>query len=427
MKQTASKFIFLVPLLLFTFAAVPAQRLNADEQKIVDYIDSHNGEALALLQTSVNIESPTEDLAGVRKVGDLFGKEFQSLGMNVTWIDLPPDMKRAGHLLAENKGIKGKRLLILGHIDTVLRGEKYRLEGTTAYGTGVADMKGGDVIVIQALKALKAAGVLDDRQIIVMFTGDEEDSVEPVEISRGVMLSSARKSDYALSFEGTVLNTATVGRRGSSTWTLEVEAKTGHSGQMFREGMGYGAIFEASRILNGFRESLVGEQYLTFNPALFLGGTTVDDKDTAGSATGKTNVVAAKVVVHGDLRFISEKQKEATRAKMTEIVSKNLNGTKATIKFFDGMPAMFPSEGNYALMRQLDMVSQDLGFGKMTAFDPGERGAGDVAFVSDIVSSLDGIGIGGNKNTHAKGESAQIDTLPMLTKRAAILIYRLTR
>ena len=72
-------------------------------------------------------------------------------------------------------------------------------------------------------------------------------------------------------------------------------------------------------------------------------------------------------------------------------------------------------------------MSQDLGFGKVEALDPGERGAGDIAFISGIVPSLDGIGIGGSRNSHAKGESAQIDTLPMLTKRAAILIYRLTR
>lgn len=427
MRSIHSKFIISVLILSFCTFAVSAQKLNADEQKIVDYIDRHNSDALELLETSVNIESPTENIAGVRSVGSLFGNELEALGMKVSWLDLPPEMKRAGHLLAENKGTQGKRLLILGHLDTVLHGEKYRAEGPIAYGTGVGDMKGGDVIIVQALKALQAAGVLKDTRIIVLLTGDEEDSVEPVEVSRGAMIAAARASDYALSFESTVTNTVTVGRRGSSSWTLEVDAKTGHSGQIFREGMGDGAIFEASRILNEFRQTLAGEKYLTFNASLFLGGTTVDAKDTDGSASGKTNVVPAKVVVHGDLRFISEKQKQMARDKMTEIVAKSLPGTKAAITFKDGMPAMTPNEGNYALMRQLDSVSQDLGFGKIVALDPGERGAGDIAFVSDIVSGLDGIGIGGSRNAHAKGESAQIDTLPALTKRAAILIYRLTR
>ncbi len=417
-------------LILFSFVTPPpanAQTLSGDEQKIVDHIDKNAPEALTLLERSVNIESPTEDLTGVKNVGKLFGKELEALGMSVKWIEMPAEMKRAGHLVAETKGTKGKRLLLLGHLDTVLRGEAFRRDGDKVYGTGIGDMKGGIVVLVQALKAMHAAGALKDTRIVIMLTGDEEDSCEPVAVCRGDMIAAAKQSDLALSFEGTVRNTATVGRRGSSSWTLEVEAKTGHSSQIFRESMGNGAIFEASRILHEFRESLGKEKYLTFNPSLFVGGTTAEEKNAAGSATGKTNVVPAKVIVNGDLRFISEEQKESARSRMGEIVSKSLSGTKAKITFHDSLPAMTPNDGNYVLLKQLDQVSQDLGFGKVEALDPGDRGAGDVAFVSNLIPSLDGIGIGGGANSHAKGESAQIDTLPMLTKRAAILLYRLTR
>ncbi len=423
-------FAFLNLVFFFTcgISWAAAQTLNADEKRIVDYIDKNSGSAITLLEKTVNIESPTEDVAGVKNVGMMFGKEFEALGMTVRWIDMPTEQKRAGHLVAESNGSKGKRILILGHLDTVLRGEKFRRDGKNAFGTGIGDMKGGNVIALYALKALHAAGLLKDTKIILMFTGDEEDSCEPVSICRGDMISAAKRSDLALSFEGTVRNTATVGRRGSSSWTLEVEAKTGHSSQIFRESMGNGAIFEASRILNEFREALSKEKYLTFNPALFIGGTTVETKDSNGAASGKTNVVPAKAVVNGDLRFISQEQKETARAKMREIVAKSLAGTKATITFQDGIPAMTPVEGNYVLLKQLDQVSRDLGFGKVEALDPGDRGAGDVAFVSGIVpAALDGIGIGGGGNSHAKGEFAQVDTMPMLTKRAAILIYRLSR
>lgn len=407
--------------------AVQAQNVSADEQKIIDYIDKHSGDAISMLERSVNIESPTEDIAGVKNVGMLFAREFEALGMAVRWIEMPPEMKRAGHLLAETNGTKGKRLLLLGHLDTVLRGEKFRREGNTVFGTGIGDMKGGIVVLLQALKALHAAGALKDTRIIIMLTGDEEDSCEPVSICRGDMVTAAKRSDLALSFEGTVRNTATVGRRGSSSWTLEVEAKTGHSSQIFRESMGNGAIYEASRIINEFREKLGGEKYLTFNPSLFLGGTTVTTKDSDGSASGKTNVVPAKVVVNGDLRFISEEQKESARTRMRDIVARNLPGTKAKITFYDGIPAMTPVDGNYALLKQLDQVSRDLGFGAVEALDPGDRGAGDVAYISGIIPGLDGIGIGGGNNSHAKGESASVENLPMLTKRAAIMIYRLTR
>ena len=74
------------------------------------------------------------------------------------WIDLPPEMKRAGHLFAETSGKRGKRILLLGHLDTVLRGEKFRREGNKAYGTGINDMKGGDIIILHALKASNSIG-----------------------------------------------------------------------------------------------------------------------------------------------------------------------------------------------------------------------------------------------------------------------------
>ncbi|NJM52680.1 MAG: M20 family metallopeptidase [Blastocatellia bacterium] len=171
------------------------------------------------------------------------------------------------------------------------------------------------LVLIYALKALYTSGALKDTQIIVMLTGDEEDSGEPITISRGDMIDLAKRSDLALSFENGGSNIATVARRGSSSWRLEVTAKTGHSSQIFKDSMGNGSIFEASRILTEFYNTLRSEKYLTFNPSLFSGGTELQVTEQSISATGKTNVVPARTIVHGDLRFISEEQKESARAK----------------------------------------------------------------------------------------------------------------
>jgi glutamate carboxypeptidase len=402
-----------------------AQKISAEEQKLVDYIDAHSAEATALLEKTVNIQSPTENLAGVRQVGAIFRAEFQALGFSARWISMPLEMKRAGHLLAEKKGTKGKRVLLLGHLDTVLSGEKFRRDGARAFGTGSSDMKAGDVVLYLALKALRETGALKDAQIIVLLTGDEEDSGDPVAVSRGDMIAVAKRSDLVLSFENGGSNIATVARRGSSDWTLEVTARTGHSSGIFK-GMGSGAIFEAARILDQFYEKLRGEEYLSFNPSVISGGTEVEVKDQSLTTRGKTNVVPARVVVRGDLRFIREGQKEAARAKMREIVSKSLPGATAKITFADGIPAMSPNEGNYKLLKQLDTVSQDLGFEKIEALDPGARGAGDVAYVTHLIPGLDGLGATGG-GAHARGEFADLDTLPRQIKRAAVLIYRLTR
>ena len=426
MKKTIASF-GLTLFLVFNFSAsMKAQKIYVEEQKIISYVDAHKDEAVTLLEKIVNIESPTQNLKGVKDVGLVFKSEFEALGLTAKWIEMPPEMKRAGHLIAETKGTKGKRILLLGHLDTVLSGEKFRREGNKAFGTGSSDMKAGDVVMLYALKALQNSGALKDSQIIVMFTGDEEASGHPHEISRGDMFTAAKRSDLALSFEGAVRNTGTVGRRGASGWTLEVSGETGHSSGIFGERMGVGAIFEASRIINQFYEQLHGEKYLTFNPSVIVGGTDVALTNSSGTATGKSNVVPQKVIIKGDLRFISEEQKEAARAKMREIVAKNLPKTSAKISFEDGIPAMFPSPENYKLLEQLSKVSEDLGYGKVEALDPGERGAGDIAYISNLIPGLDGLGASG-RNAHAPEEYADLESMPMLIKRTAVLIYRLTR
>ena len=416
-------------LLLFCFALIAnGQRLSTEEQKIVTYVDAHAAEAVSLLEKVVNIESATQNLAGVMQVGRVFKQEFETLGMTARWIDMPAEMNRAGHLIAETQRTdgRGKRVLLLGHIDTVLEGEHWRREGNKAYGNGSSDMKGGDVVLLYALKALADIGALKDTRVIVMLTGDEEAAGRPAEISRGDMIAAAKRSDLALSFEGAHGVDATVGRRGSSSWTLEVSGATGHSSQIFKERMGSGAILEAARILNQFYEQFHSDKNVTFNPSLIVGGTEASSKGASGAATGKTNVVPAKVIVRGDLRFSTEHEKEAGRAKMRTIVAANLPRTSANITFEDGIPAMAPTEGNYALLNQLSQVSQDLGYGKVGTVDPADRGAGDIAYVSHLLSGLDGMGADG-QGAHAPGESVQLDSMPMLTKRAAILIYRLTR
>ena len=419
-------------ILLFTFLvfccleSAIGQSLSAEEKKIVSYVDAHMPEAVSLLEKVVNIESASQNVAGVKSVGAVFKTEFEALGMKARWIDMPTEMERGGHLVAETSGTRGKRLLLLGHIDTVLEGERFRREGNRAFGTGSSDMKGGDVVLLYALKALADAGALKDTRIVVMLTGDEESVGRPIEKSRGDMIALAQRSDLALSFEGARGRDATVGRRGSSSWMLQVSATTGHSSQIFKERMGSGAILEAARILNLFNEQFKADKNITFNPSLILGGTDASRNGTEGTATGKTNVVAKDVIVIGDLRFSNEEQKEAARAKMRAIVAANLPRTSATITFGDGIPAMFPTEGNYALLTQLSKVSEDLGFGRVGSVDPADRGAGDIAYVAHLISGLDGLGADGG-GAHAAGETVNLESMPMLIKRAAILIYRLTR
>lgn len=426
------KNIAILLLLGMLSTLLQSQSLSRAERRIVETVSQNNDEAISFLETVVNINSGTLNLDGVRKVGDVFGQGFESIGFESRWIPMPDSLNRAGHLFAEIGGKKGKRLLLIGHLDTVFEEDSpfqrfERINDSTAHAPGGNDMKGGDVMVLYALKALQENGMLDDAQIIVAFTGDEESTGKPLEVSRRDLIAAAKRSDIALGFEtSTGLDMATVARRGASGWEVEVKGRRAHSSGVFSDRTGAGAIFELSRILNSFYEEVKGEEYLTFNPGILTGGTFSDYDPKTGKAQvfGKSNVVAQTAMVRGGLRFISEEQKENARAKMREIITRNLPQTSAEIRFSDAYPAMGPKPENMELLQILSQVSQDLGQGKVSAYDPGRRGAADVSFVAEYVACLDGLGTMGS-GAHTPEETVDLNTFEALTQRTALLIYRL--
>ncbi|MGZ8536824.1 MAG: M20/M25/M40 family metallo-hydrolase [Flavisolibacter sp.] len=410
-----------------------AQSLTAEEKKIIANIRKHLSENLQLLEDLININSGTLNIAGVKKTGELLGKQFERIGFTTEWINLPDSLKRAGHLVASVKGRKGKKLLLIGHLDTVFEPDMpsnpyKKLNDSTATGQGANDMKGGDVIIFAALQALFETGALNDRTIVAYFTGDEERSGSPDSVSRRDFIERAKQSDIGLGFETAQgLGKVAIARRGASSWQLKVRGEQGHSAGVFNNK--YGSIYEAARILNEFREQLGKERYLTFNPGLFSGGSDLqfDSLKATAFTSGKTNIISPATVVTGDLRFLTVQQKESARKKMRAIVSNdNLPGTSATISFKNGIPAMEPTKGNESLVYVLNKVSKDLGYGVVQAADPGSRGAGDISYVAKYIDCIDGLGASGS-GAHEPGEIIKLNEFPLLIERAALLIYRLTR
>ncbi len=433
--------------------------LSKEEQKVMDYIDANMPRAIALLKESVDINSGTLNIEGVKKVGAIFAREFEKANFKTKWIPMPDSLRRAGHLVASigfnnaaattatkekktsskkktelAKTNKGKKLFLIGHLDTVFEPDMpanpfTMLNDSTATGQGVTDMKGGDVVMVIALQALQAQGLLKDANIIAYLTGDEEHAGSPREVSRGDFIETAKQTDIALAFEGANgLNSVATARRGASGWLLNVKAKTGHSSGVFTPSAGYGAIYEAARIVNEFRVQLSTEKYLTFNPGVFIGGSEMnyDETKATGTAIGKSNIISPAVTVTGDLRFLTEEQKINARKKMQAIVDQSLAGTKATIEFQDGIPSMAPTEGNNKVLEVISGVTQSMGLGATTAGDPGSRGAGDISYIAAYVDCIDGLGSSG-RGAHAPGETINLKELPYLIKRAALTIYRLSK
>jgi glutamate carboxypeptidase len=429
MRKALLILYFFIP----AYTCLLAQKLSPEERKIVEHVRGNMPETMKLLEDIVNINSGTLNAAGVQQVGAMLREKFDSAGFTTEWVQLPDSLKRAGHLVASRKGNKGKKLFLIGHLDTVFEPDMPAnpytvLNDSIATGQGVNDMKGGDIVILAALQALQANGLIDDANITAYFTGDEENAGRPTSVSRGDFIERAKQADIALAFEtAQSLKVVATARRGASGWQLNVQGKQAHSAGVFKNN--FGAIYEATRIVNRFRVVLGNEKYLTFNPGLFVGGTEMnyDSAKIQAQVSGKTNIISPVTVVQGDLRFLTEAQKNAARTKMRAIVTtNNLPATSATISFQDGIPAMEPTRGNAQLLSVLSKVTTDLGIGATIAGDPGSRGAGDISYIARYVDCLDGLGASGTGG-HAPGETINLKEFPRLIERAAIFIFRLTR
>ncbi|CAN5306214.1 M20 family metallopeptidase [soil metagenome] len=420
--------------LILSLATPALAALSPAERKMATIVDAGQDRALALLERLVNQNSGSLNLAGVEAVGKMMWPELEALGFTVTWKPMTA-AKRAGHIIATHKGKAGtKRLLLIGHLDTVFEADSpfqtFTRKGNMAEGPGVGDDKGGMVVMLGALRAMQAAGTLKPANIEIVLTGDEEDSGDPVSISRGDLIAAGKRADVALDFEGLAVedgkDMGSISRRSSNSWTLTTTGRSGHSSRIFSEAAGEGAVYEMARIISAFRKELP-EPNLTFNVGLIGGGQSADlDKDGVRIAvTGKTNIIPAIAVAKGDFRTLSQAQTDRVRDKMSAIVAAHAPGTGATISFEQGYPPMAPTDGNRALLTRLNGVNADLGLPDMPALDPLKRGAGDISFVAADTDGLVGLGLA-SKGDHAPGETADLDSIRRQAKRAAILMTRLS-
>lgn len=420
-------------LLFFILNTPTVLALSDTESAIVTQIDKQLPAAKLMLEKVVNINSGTLNLAGVKAVGDEFTKAYQELGFSTQWID-GSEFERAGHLVA-TYGHQGPKILLIGHLDTVFAKldpfQRYTpFTNNQVAGPGITDMKGGNVIMLEALRALKALNLLDSMQIKVVHTGNEESSGKPLTKSKKALIDAGIWADIALGFEDgdSNIKTAVIARRGASSWTLKVAGNAAHSSQIFTHEVGYGAVFEAARILDQFRQQLAGVGNLTFNPGLILGGTQINqiDKQPEGSAFGKMNVVAQSLLVKGDIRSLSHQELDSAKNIMQKIVADNLPQTEASIEFDAGYPPMAPKTGNKKLLALYSTISQELGYGSVLAVNPRKAGAADISFVADHVDmALDGLGLMGSGG-HTKDEVADMDSFDKNMHKAAILLHRLS-
>jgi glutamate carboxypeptidase len=287
------------------------------------------------------------------------------------------------------------------------------LDSTIAHGPGVLDMKGGDVAMLYALIALRDAGVLRDANITVALMGDEEDVGSPAAESRAELVELAKKSDVALAFECAAGSMGAVSpmRLGFADWLLRISTPSPlHSGTELRT---HPAYAEAGRLVRAFQATFTSEPYLQ----VYALGVQID--------TTQRGALQDALIVSGGMRFLAPPDLQRAQSLMRTLAQRTDHGVSASIVFGDAYPGMAPRPQNLALVATMDTISRALGGGRVVAGDPRKRGGGDISFIAHLIPGLDGLGPTGS-GAHSPDEMMDVPSLLVATKRAALLIHRLT-
>lgn len=365
------------------------------------------------LERLVNIETGTGDAQGLASMGQLLEGELQGLGFAVT------RHKAVGEVVGENivgrlQGKGGKRLLLIGHMDTVyVRGtlEKapFRIDGNRAFGPGIADDKGGIAVILHALRLLKAQGFQDYGSITVMFNTDEEKGSFG---SRDLIQTLAAGTDYVLSFEPTLAmkENLTLGTSGIAYVEATVKGKASHAGAAPEQGVN--ALVEASDLVLRTMDIDNKASGLRFNW-------------TIAKAGAVSNIIPDQATLNADVRYSRNEDFEVAMKTLDEkAAKKRLPDAQVQIKVTRGRPAFNAGPEGRKLVDKAIAIYKEAG---AELFIIDRTGGGtDAAYAAlsgkPVIESLGLPGFGYHSN---QAEYVMIDAIPRRLYLASRLIMDL--
>ena len=374
-------------------------------EALKQWVESKRSEWLAALQALVCHESPSRDKPSLDPLALALAERLQAIGGR-TEIHENPD--GGNHLSAWffDAQPEVRPTLVVGHFDTVwplgtLAQMPFRVEGSTAFGPGVYDMKASLVEVEFALRALLEAGLMPPRPIHVLLTSDEEVG-SPT--SRLLIEAAARQADRALIVEPPLADgSLKTARKGVGNYTIEVEGKAAHAGVEPKNGIS--AIHELARHVLYLHALTDHDSGLSVNVGVIEGGTT-------------SNVVPAHARARVDVRATSMTQADVIDSVIRQ-VEPFLPGARLRIEGGFNRPPMERTEATVALFEQARQLALELGF----ELGEGSTGGGsDGNFTSaQGTPTLDGLGIKG-AGAHASHEQVDLDSFAERTSLLAGLL-----
>ena len=367
---------------------------------IQSYLASQRASIFALLKAMVLTQSGTRNKAGVDAVGNLIQRACRSLPVTIETIE-QPDL--GNHLIVRSTAgdTDAGRILLVGHMDTVFPADTdfnwYREDERHSYGPGVCDMKGGLVAGIFALKALAAAGLLEQTPITFVFNSDEEIGSPS---SRDLIAAQARASAAAFVLEcGGPEGEVVTGRKGSLVMEIAVQGRAGHAA--------FAGSEKASAILELAHKTVALEKLNDI-----AGGVTVN----VGTITGGigANTVAETAHAHVDCRFIRPDQ-EQTLIRQIDLIAqaRSVPGTQCRRKIVSSRPPMPRDEKNLQLYAIVERTASALGQSIPDEYRQGVSDANKIAAQGTPV--VDGLGPVGGRD-HSAEEYMLTDSLVPRTR-----------
>lgn len=406
-------------------ASVQSAVLSNQELKMIEWVDQHQDEILAELKVHVEINTGTANISGLNQYRQLLSNNLSALGFDTQTyssndIDVLScsggDVQIADHLVARRTGSSSNRVLMNGHMDTVFsKDDEFQTltieENGVLKGPGVADMKGGVVIMINALRALQAQGLLDQTNVTVLFNSDEEIGSLG---SRSLIEDLAREHDIGLVFEGTYNNLATRARKGLGQARLRVIGRESHAGGAHEDGVS--ATLELVHKIIEVEKLTDYDRNVTVNTGVMSGGE-------------KRNTVPGCAEAYIDMRFPSLKEGQQLQQSIEQIASRAVvNNAKypalPKIESWSVLhrPVKPQSPAVDALIAQAMALSELIG---QPITGTRYSGGGTDGSIAQAVGlpTMDSLGVDG-KGAHSSREESTVQSLIARTKLAAIMLAR---
>ena len=377
-------------------------------QRILKRAASCRAEALDLLESLIKVNSYWGNPDGVNRVGDLVLDQIP----DSVKLDVSTDGNGTRHHILTGPSHEKSKILLVGHLDTVFPPDSettpFSINDGKVIGPGTADMKGGIVVLVQALKILDDVGLLDRIPLKIVMNGDEEVGSP---FSSGMVREMAREASCGLIFEcGSLGNQVVVGRRGVIRFNLNTTGKARHAG--VKEGPKASAIVELSRMVLALEDLNDHEGGISINVGTVQGGEA-------------NNIVPNNAKATFEFRFRDSLSEKKILAKIHEIVSVvKTTGCGATLETLHRRPCMVQVPGSDELISTLMETAKELGQSVGTE----ERGgASDGNFLSEMgVPVIDGLGPVGDMD-HSPDEYILENSLYERIELTALLLCKLAK